>query len=224
MILLILLTACSPVEDHLIVRHFEDRDDYILYVAWPLEDPAEWKKADYIDKDHVELEGEKIMIKDVDDYLILYPSGNILEITLKDLRLPGEAKIMEREERSYETLRVEDLKAGNKFVEITFGKSTRSPESPDHYSTTLKNIADERIKIYKFAGFSRIDGEWLINTINNNFFSEDDFKDWYGLEDGWLEPNESATDHNNYGSPPVLWAYYFETESGEKHIAGEVLS
>ena len=31
------------------------------------------------------------------------------------------------------------------------------------------------------------------------------------------------TDPNNYGSPPVMWAYYCEVEGGKKLLTGGII-
>jgi hypothetical protein len=51
----------------------------------------------------------------------------------------------------------------------------------------------------------------------------EDFEEWYGQTGDWIHPGQSVTDPNNFGSPPVLWAYYYETEEGKRFLTGGII-
>lgn len=116
-----------------------------------------------------------------------------------------------------------DLKLGQTLVSVRFGRSTAEPRSRDHYSTTLTNISDQRVRVLKFGGYLKKGRMYVLNTITGRFFTAEDFKEWYGQSGDWIDPGESVTDPNNYGSPPVIWAYYCETEDGRKFLAGGII-
>ena len=64
-----------------------------------------------------------------------------------------------------------------------------------------------------------------MSTRPGKFYSDEEFREWYGLKNAqWILPNETATDPNNYGGRPVLWAYFGETEDGEPFVAGAILN
>ena len=75
----------------------------------------------------------------------------------------------------------------------------------------------------KFGGYTKHGGEFFLHTITNRFFSAMTFMEWYGQMNDWLEPGESVVDSSNYGAPPVLWAYYCETQSGRQFVAGGII-
>ena len=91
-------------------------------------------------------------------------------------------------------------------------------------STTLTNVSGQRLRVLRFAGYVRTPLGWILHTVTGGFFSADEFREWYGLGEGeWIEADGSARDPNNYGGPPVLWAYYCLAEDGTEFVAGGVL-
>jgi hypothetical protein len=64
----------------------------------------------------------------------------------------------------------------------------------------------------------------MAHPVPKQFYSAAEFREWYGLGSSeWIEPGQAVSDPNNYGSPPVLWAYYCELASGQQFIAGGAL-
>jgi hypothetical protein len=124
----------------------------------------------------------------------------------------------------FDRLTIADLQEGHSRIKVKFGKSTSEPDSRDNYSTTLTNVSGERIRVLKFGGYSKTKNGFSLNTISSRFFTAEDFVDWYGQQGDWIEPGQSLTVHNNYGSRPCIWAYYCETEGGSKLIAGGVVT
>jgi hypothetical protein len=81
------------------------------------------------------------------------------------------------------------------------------------YETVIRNDCDEPIEITRFAAYRREGGVWRLSTIANGLFTAEQFREWYGVEGGWIEPHRSASDPENYG-PDALWVYFYRTKSG----------
>ena len=82
-------------------------------------------------------------------------------------------------------------------------------------------FSNEKLRVTRFAGFSKSDGALRLSTITGDFFSEEEFINWYGAPtNGWIPPNGTVEDPNNYGSGDGYWVYYFETQNGKTFAAG----
>jgi hypothetical protein len=122
------------------------------------------------------------------------------------------------------SLTVDQLEGGKRFVEIEYGKSSRQEEGDYRfYSTVLKNVSARKIKITRFGGYMLKGGAWQLASVTGNFYTADDFRDWYEQKGEWLMPGDAAHNTANWGEPPVLWAYFGVTDTGESFIAGKVL-
>ncbi len=122
------------------------------------------------------------------------------------------------------TLTLDRLESGQHFIEITYGPSDKpADESHSYYSTSLKNISSRKIQITMFGGYRATPTSWQLASVTGDFYTDDDFKDWYGQKTQWLLPGEAVCDNANWGRPPVLWAYFGITDTGEAFVAGKVL-
>jgi hypothetical protein len=122
------------------------------------------------------------------------------------------------------SLTVGQLEGGKRFIEIEYGKSSHQEENGHRpYATRLKNISARKIKITRFGGYSLRGGTWQLSSVTGNFYTADDFRDWYEQKGEWLMPGDTACDAANWGEPPVLWAYFGVTDTGESFVAGKVL-
>nr|WP_295768200.1 hypothetical protein [Rhodoferax sp.] len=122
-----------------------------------------------------------------------------------------------------QTITMETLEDGRRFVDITFGASASEQGNVNHYSTSLKNKSSNQIRIYSFGGYHFRHGTWELNTIHKRLYSAGRFVQWYGLQSQWIAPGETVCFPNNSGSRPIIWAYHFEDEDGNAFIAGELL-
>jgi hypothetical protein len=120
-------------------------------------------------------------------------------------------------------LTLDQTESGKQFIAIEYAKSATKKEGYHYYATSLHNISSQKIKILKFGGLRFNGSVWNLSSVTGNYYSADDFKDWYQQKGEWLLPGETACDLANWGNPPVLWAYYGITESGEPFIAGKCL-
>jgi hypothetical protein len=179
-----------------------------------------------IDDSSVSLRDSQLLdLSEVTAYFVAYPSG-----ALADYRCPNELPVPEwvrfpddSGPPDRDRLTATDLKEGESHVRVEFGTSTSEPRSRHHYSTTLTNVSGKRVRVLKFAGYTKAGNAFFLNTITSRFFTAEDFKEWYGQKGEWIEPGQSVSDPNNYGSPPVLWAYYCEAEDGRKFLTGGII-
>lgn len=209
-----------------LLAHSQDRDDYLLFVGMPPDNPRTWIKVTQIDSGGVTLsDSQTLDLAAVTAYFVAYPSRALVELRGSNkLRLPGwVTSPVESSEPDRDVLTLEDLEEGRSLVQIRFGPSRSHPESIHHYSTTLKNISDKRVRVLKFGGYKKTGYQYALSNNTNIFFTPADFKDWYHQKGDWIEPGQELTDWNNYGTPPCLWAYYCESENGQKFIAGGII-
>lgn len=214
----------SPSEQFRVLAH--QRDDYLLFVGVPPSSPKAWAKVSDVDSTLLSAEGYGfIPLVDIVAFVVAYPNGQVVSENSMGLGMPdGIYGIYSAWKEEHDVLKEKDLELGKLFAQVTYGPSSAHPDNPDEYSTTVRNISNEKFRVVRFGGYWESNSGWRLATVTNQFFSADEFIYWYGLgEDQWILPGQAATDHNNYGSPPSLWAYYCETESGKKFIAGGVV-
>lgn len=203
-----------------------ERDDYSVLVGVPLSSPVKWATVTKIDNDTLSVDGcGSLPLSDVRAFIVAYPNGQLLDCNAGGLALPeGISGLSPSADADRDTLELADLELGKQYVKVKYGSSTSRPRDPNYYSTIVTNISNERIKVYRFAGYTKTSSGWTLFTVTNKFYSAEEFREWYGLRTNeWILPGESVNDPNNYGSRPVLWAYYCESESGKRFIAGSVL-
>jgi hypothetical protein len=209
-----------------LLAHARNRNDYRLFVGVPPADPAAWAEVARIDDSSVTLRNSEVVyLRDVTAYFVVYPRGSLVEYQCEhDLPVPEWVTFLEDTgPPDSDRLTDADLQEGRLLVRVDFGKSTSEPHSRHHYSTTLTNVSRKRVRVLKFGGYAKAGSGFFLNTVTSRFFTAEDFKEWYGQKGDWIEPGQSVTDPNNYGSPPCLWAYYCEAEDGEKFLSGGTL-
>jgi hypothetical protein len=209
-----------------LLAHARDRSDYRMCVGIPPAAPTRWIEVVEVEQSTVRCwTAETIPLQEITAFFVTYPRGTLVEyhcpraIPVPDwVHVEGPSGPPDQDR-----LTPHDLEEGRALVRVEFGRSTREPSSRRHYSTTLTNISGERIRVLKFGGYTKHGGEFFLHTITNRFFSAMTFMEWYGQKNDWLEPGESVVDSNNYGDPPMLWAYYCETQSGRQFVAGGII-
>jgi hypothetical protein len=190
-----------------LLAHARDRSDYRLFVGVPSADPTAWAEVTRIEGNSVALRDSRVLsLSEVTAYFVAYPSGALVDYRFPNeiplpawVTFPEKAAVPDRDE-----LTAADLKEGQSLVGVRFGKSTSEPGSRNHYSTTLTNVSGKRVRVLKFGGYTNVGKSFALNTISRQFFTAEDFKEWYGQRGDWMEPGQSVTDPNNYGSPPFL--------------------
>jgi len=210
------------------LRSYSNRlNDYHFYIAAPPDAPMRWSRISQMTEETVVLDdGTPVPLRAVNALLVAYANGQILEVYGgKELPLPsGITGLNPGFTTRKHQLHLEELKNGESFVRVRYSATTQMAKRPGDYTTTLTNVGTEPVRILKFAGYTQRGGIWRLSTVTGDFYSDTEFRAWYGMEDRvWLDPGECAADPNNYGAPPVLWAYFGETESRIRFIAGAVL-
>jgi hypothetical protein len=201
------------------------RPDYRILVGVPPGERTSCAVASRVSGGTVTTEaGGEIPLTEVRAFVVAYPNGQVLDCELARLpRPPGMTGLSAGRERNDDVLRLADLDEGRKLVVVKHAASMLWPKDLSHYATTLTNVSGRRIRVLRFAGYARMSEGWRLSTVTGGFFSAWEFREWYGLgEEEWLGPGESATDPNNYGEPPMLWAYYCQVEDGNEFAAGGV--
>lgn len=207
-------------------RLIVQRADYQVFIGVPLAEPKEWTAATPMGKDSLDVQGFGIIrVADVRAFAVAYPNGQLVDSELCGLPWPKNLTGLWPASRAVsDELRLEELEPGHDYIRVSYGPSATRPRDRSYYTTTLKNISPERIRILRFAGYSRDAERWHLTTVTRQFYSAEEFREWYGLESTeWIEPGQDVSDPNNYGTPPVLWAYYCESASGRQFVAGGVL-
>jgi hypothetical protein len=202
------------------------QSDYLIFIGVPLASPKEWASAKSAGGGMLEVPGHgTLRISDVRAFVVAYSSGQLLDAELRGLRMPGGlGGLAPSATADSDSLRVDDLASGRDYLQITHAPSTTHPQDRNYYATTLENISTERIRVQRFGGYRRIGQNWTLATVTRKFFSAAEFREWYSVgTSGWIEPGQAVTDPNNYGTPPALWAYYCESESGKQFVSGGVL-
>jgi hypothetical protein len=209
-----------------LLAHSGDRSDYRMFVGIPAANPVGWAEVAKIDATSLTLQNSLTLdLSQVTAYFVAYPSGMLVDCQRPhELPLPKWVGGLHASDApDADKLTAADLKKGLLLVRVGFGKSTSKPSSRDHYSTTLTNVSGKRVRVLKFGGYTKAGNGFSLNTITSHFFTAEDFKEWYGQKGEWIDPGQSVTDPNNYGTPPCLWAYYCETEGGETFLTGGII-
>jgi len=200
----------------------QERNDYQVYVALR-GDEGRWNKVFDLQEEVLVLQESSIRLERVCSFIVAYGNGEILESWRPFSPLPmglhyAEAPTTIR----HDVLDPKELAEGERFIRVTFGPAVARKDEPDRYSTTLKNLSDERIRVRRFGAFVRFRSEYVLSTVSGDYFTEEQFREWYGVNrDGWIKPGQSVTDGNNYGGGDGYWVYDCETESGRIFRAGE---
>lgn len=198
------------------------RQDYQIYIGLPLDNSTGWAKATRYTRRHVWIDDEAFPSARVSSFLVAYPNGEMLTRQgVVKIWPPGIHGPPHEPVPVYDVLNLAALEFGNRFLEITYEESEAHPGEPGRYSTTIRNISSEPIKVVKFGGYEESQGEYVLHTITDGFFTDEQFRSWYGVSgDGWIEPGDHVCDHNNYGGDDGYWAYFCTTQSGKSFTAG----
>ena len=216
----------SSAAGHKLFDHSQDRDDYQLFVGMPASQPGIWVEVTKVDTSTVTLvDNQSVSLTEVTAFFVAYPSGNLVDHWgPASLQLPEWVNGLRASGSSDDDELVPaDLEDGRSIINVTFGPSTSQPSSRNHYSTTIQNISDQDVRVVKFAGYTPSGNIYRLSTVTKQFYSQNEFREWYNQPGEWIKPGESVTDPNNYGSPPVMWAYYCETREGKAFVTGGII-
>ena len=158
------------------------------------------------------------------NYVISYRNGTLAFENGAFQFYPDELTDMETTAQDDIIFRKEQLTTGNHLCEISFAPSPIFKDSARYFETTIRNTSNQKFKVLKFGGFSKISRDsFLLFNFTHNYFTALDFNNWYmDTADLWISPNASVSDPINYGGEMNNWAYQFQTESGEIFWAGKL--
>jgi hypothetical protein len=225
-LVVVLVARRSDSPGRRLAVRMRQRSDYLVFLGVPPANPDRWAAASGLNGDAVVVEGHgEVPLAEVRLFVVAYPGGQLVDCEMGDLpEPPGVFDWGPEPVPDIDVLKAADLEEGRKYVHVSYGPSELRPRDRGHYSTTLTNVSGQRVRVLRFAGYKRTPLGWVLHTVTGGFFSAEEFREWYGQgEREWLGPGESACDPNNYGGPPVLWAYYCQAEDGSEFIAGGVL-
>jgi hypothetical protein len=217
------MTVVEDVAPNRLAAHLASRADYVVFVGTPVEAPRRWTRAtSYTGAEIVTAEGRH-RVDGIEAFVVAYPNLQLLDAEPRGLTLPAEVVPLEPAPLSQDVrITIEEASAGLALVDVRHD-TARMRDGRIEYRTTLTNLTDEPIRITEFGGFAETDGAWTLNTVTGALFSAGEFIAWYRVPaDGWLAPGTSASDPDNYGGPPALWAYYGETKAGRRFVTGRV--
>jgi hypothetical protein len=200
--------------------------EYRIFVGTPVEEPTAWSIADKVEGDDIILDkGMKVALKAVTSFIVAYRNGEILASAGVFEPLPEGVHFIGRsEDEETHTLNSAVLVSGARYVKVSHGVA-RMVSGRLTYSTRLTNVAKQRVRVLRFGAYTQAGAEWRLNTVSRRFFDAEQFRAWYGLgEREWIEPGESVEDPDNYGGGQVIWAYFCETDTGEKFVTGARLA
>jgi len=198
---------------------------YQLWVS-SVEGRAQWVEATALRGRALDLvDGQSLPLDDVRAYAVMYPSGMMVDMEPRVTRPlpPGATFPKGIRPPDQHILELSELEEGRQRVTVSFTRSGAHPRDPSYYTTTLTNTSQESVRVLRFGGYARTGSRYELNTITGGFFTAAYFRDWYAVPDpdGRIPPGGSVSDPNNYGGPKdSLWAYEFETESGERFWTG----
>ncbi len=226
--------ALTPAQERL--QEFVRRSDTKVFVRDTMDGTPKWSQVTQVNEDrfvqllsppHQHYTVSRPLIQ-IDCFYVCSPSGQLLHTewinkSEWDTLPPDILRQLKSKLAADTSLTLSQLARGKQFIEITYGASNKKAEDRHYYATTLKNISAHKIQITRFGGFKPQGAAWQLASVTGDFYTAAEFKDWYGQKSDWLLPGETACDTANWGSVPVLWAYYGHTEAGESFVAGSVL-
>jgi hypothetical protein len=214
------------MSDCRLVQYLAEDRDYIIYVGLPTDRPSRWAQVvHYTPAEVVTIDGQRAAVADISSCIVAYAHGSVLYTSEICAPLPPDIDFTHEKKRDYDSVRLSDIEAGSAMVKVNHGPRTRRNDrgSFDH-TTTFTSISDEKIRVLRFGVYGKYENEYLMGNVGGAFFSAEDFRNWYGQRGEWILPGESVADLHNYTTPGALWAYYIETESGQRFIAGGIFT
>lgn len=202
----------------------EERNDYQVFVVVREDGKRGWRAVKQLREGKLVLEEGTLDIDEVRGFVVAYSNGEILNRYAAFSPFPGNLHFFEESKsQRWDVLDPRTLLEGRKYIRITFGSAVAHRNESGHYSTTLTNLTDEKIRVVRFGAYGRGRfGIYRFDTVSGDYFTAQEFRDWYGVDaDGWIHPGQSVTDGNNYGEGDSYWVYECVTESGAEFAAGE---
>jgi hypothetical protein len=190
--------------------HVQDRFRYFFLIE------NIWFEAKFENNEFYSITNNDIISK-LNKFIISYRNGDFVYGNFDFRSYPEQISWMREIPATGITIDKNTLITGNHLAEISFSSSPIFGKDSNYYETKIKNISSVKFKVINFGGFLKdANNKYQLNTITNNYFSDNDFQNWY-MRSGqiWIYPNEIVSDPINYGGAQNNWAYQIETETGE---------
>lgn len=182
-------------------------------------EPGAWREVRSLDGLNLIVEsGEPVPLNATTAFVVAYASGEILATSTPiPKNLPAGAYFIHRgAEGSGDALSEAEIADASTCVTVSFGPVRELARRRRVYETRLTNRCAHPVRVTHFGGYAFRDGLWRLSTIVDGFFTDKQFREWYGTpDDGWLAPGASAADRDNYGAD-AIWVYFFETADGTR--------
>lgn len=228
-----MFTPPTPEQERLLehTRHDGNR----IFVRHTPDATVEWGQVAKVDGRRIELLAPpdqgytlSLYLNSINCFYVCSPAGQLLHTEWInkadwDTLPPDILKQLKSKVAADASLTLSQLERGNQLIKVSYGASDQQADDRHYFSTTLENISSRKIRIVRFGGFKATEEGWQLASVTGDFYTADHFKEWYDQKAEWLLPGETVCDATNWGNPPVLWAYYGVTDTGESFIAGNVL-
>ena len=190
--------------------------NYSIFISEHISDKrnSDWKKiVDKSDRFFITDKG-KVKKTNIKKYCVLYPSGEILNISHNLLNIPeGAYWVEDNDILDFKELSESEVALNSNDVLINMKKS-KYPQS-GYFITEIKNNLNIKIFPIAFGGYIKRDEKYILDNVINTVYSDIQFKNWYNCKNEYLSPGEIVSDPNNYGDNDCYWIYIFKTESGD---------
>lgn len=168
---------------------------YVGYQQWEAYDPARHGEAKNISF----------------GYVVAYPNGEILENTVDSdiipvgTYYPGETT--PRSETMPECVASPSVEIKN-IPSLYHNREER-------YCTRIRNTGAVPFKINRFAAFHMLDGRYVISTITGDWYTCEQFRNWFNQSQEWINPGEQVADQDNYGYGIGYWVFEISFQTGD---------
>jgi hypothetical protein len=165
----------------------------------------------------VTTEGPVVPLAAVQAYVVAYPGGTVVDQEPRtSRRLPIGAHYLPDLPRVAHLLTQRDFVRGREWIAVTFAPCAARPDDRRYHTTTLRNNGLDGVRVVRFGAYRADRMVWRLDTITGGFFTESDFREWYGVPDGWIESRGWVSDLTAFSQPGTLWAYELETQGGDR--------
>lgn len=185
-----------------------------------LEPDTEWFPArPTSDPNCLKLNQGACLLGDVQEYVVAYPSGEVLDHSTCRYGLPSGLYFCDGPVYKDGSAPYTRRNVRNSNIRIVHASSRMTPTQPEYHSTSITNLTDLHVRVYKFRGLAPGFFGW--KDLPHGYYSPLQFCEWYRVpdSDGWIAPGETVCDPDNWTEGRMMWAYFFENERGDRFIA-----
>ncbi len=174
-----------------------------------------WQIVEKIDSEFIIVNNKQYKYNSIESLIVAYANGEILDYSGEYYALPSIVSFIKENDSN------DDLKISNSLVELNskeiIFKHRFNANHPDKsfYITEITNNSSMDIKVISFAGYEKVDNEFIISTVTGKIYTSEQFVHWYGCDHDFIEVNQKVCDFNNYGCP-AYWI--FKVEFKDKSI------